>query len=595
MKKTATTMLLMLVLLAILSLWGCTDSQTKDSRVMVNLITTEGCTMLENGIMVEPGQDAVFLLQLESGYSVASTDYSGEYTVQLRDGMLELTLRNVQFPTHVKLEMTCRYATITYLPNGGYGGEVTRIHDLSYHVRPNTERGTNLFTKEGHTLVSWNTSADGTGVRVGLGSRISARGKCDLYAQWAPWTPVEDFEFTVTEDGTVAITGYRGSGETVVIPGIIDGKDVTRICSGALEGCTAEHVILHPNLDHIEPDAFQNASMQTLTVYDNIQTISDACFAGCSNLQTLYINAVEAPYGYEYRKESVYADKVDMLIQAQGQRKLVIYAGCSAWYNLNGADMHKAFGEEFRIVNMALNGTVNSEIQLQIMESYLEPGDVLLHTVELSSPQQMMTTEGMRDSDDKLWCGLEYNYDLVALVDLRTVSGEFDSWCAYLTMKTTQSEYSGNYMDEDGNTYLDSYGCASFYRNTTAKKLADSVYLDPSILEEPLDRLCGWYQTFRDRGVTVYLSYACVNMDQVPEDQRGNVEEMDRLFKAEMAAQDGPVVISDLHDYLYEQEDFYDTNYHLLTAQVRENTALWIRDLKAQFQLDFPNDDVKTP
>jgi hypothetical protein len=345
-------------------------------------------------------------------------------------------------------------------------------------------------------------------------------------------------------------------------------------------------VVLHPNVDHVEPDAFRNASIATLTVFDNIQTISDDCFAGCSNLQTLYINAFEAPYGYEYRKESVYADKVDMLIEAQGKKKMVFYAGCSAWYNLDGAAVHKEFGTDYRIINMALNGTVNSEVQLQIMEPFLEPGDILIHTLELSSPQQMMTRTGMRDTDDKLWCGLEYNYDLFALVDLRQVPGVFDSWCAYLKMKTTVSEYSGNYFDDEGRNYLDKFGGIPFYRGTTAKKLADSVYLDPSILEKPLDRLGGWYRTFRDRGLQVYVSYACVNMDQVPEDQRGNVEEMDRLLKAALEAQDGPAVISDLRDYLYEQEDFFDTNYHLLTPETRENTALWLRDLKEQMIRD---------
>lgn len=574
------------LLLVVLPLWGCTDPATKDSRVLVNLVDTEGCTVLENGIMVEPGQDAVFTLQMDPGYTLTAADYAGDYSFQMRNGVMELTLQDIQYPTHVRLKLTSRYAAITYLPNGGNGPPVTSNHDLSYHVRPNTARGTDIFTKDGHTLVSWNTEADGSGMRIGLGSRISARGKCTLYAQWVPWTPAEAFTYTVTEEGQVSITGYKGSLDTIVIPGTINGKDVTRICSGAFAGCDATQVILHQNMDHVEPDAFRDASVMTLTVFDNIQTISDDCFTGCSELRTLYINAFEAPYGYEYRKESVYADKVDMLIEAQGKKKMVFYAGCSAWYNLDGAAVNKEFGSDYRIINMALNGTVNSEVQLQIMAPFLEPGDILIHTLELSSPQQMMTKEGMRDTDDKLWCGLEYNYDLFALVDLREVPGVFDSWCAYLKMKTTISEYSGNYFDDDGNTYLDKYGCVPFYRGTTAKKLADSVYLNPSILEAPLDRLGAWYRTFRDRGLQVYVSYACVNMDQVPEDQRENVEEMDRLLKAALEAQDGPAVISDLRDYLYEQENFFDTNYHLLTPETRENTALWLRDLKEQMILD---------
>ena len=43
----------------------------------------------------------------------------------------------------------------------------------------------------------------------------------------------------------------------------------------------------------------------------------------------------------------------------------------------------------------------------------------------------------------------------------------------------------------------------------------------------------------------------------------------------------GPVLISRLADYLYRNEDFYDTNYHLRSEAAARNTALWIRDLKA--------------
>lgn len=585
MNRTIGTVLL-LTLLLVFSLSGCTAPTDADSRVLVNLVDAEGYTVTENGIMVEPGQDVVFALQLDPGYTLTAADYAGDYSFQMRNGVMELTLKNVQYPTHVRLELTSRYATITYQPNGGVGEPVTRSHDLRNHVRPNTAQGTDLFSRDGHTLVSWNTEPDGTGLRVGLGSRISARGRWDLYAQWMPWTPAEDFACMVTGEGQVSITGYTGSDDVVVVPGTIDGKPVTGICSGAFAGCTATQVILHPNMEHVEPDAFLDASIVTLTVFDNIESISDACFTGCADLQTLFINAIEAPYGYEYRKESVYADKVDMLIEAQGQKKMVFYAGCSAWYNLDGAAAHREFGTDYRIINMALNGTVSSEVQLQIMEPFLEPGDILVHTLELSSPQQMMTRQGMGETDDKLWCGLEYNYDLFALVDLREVPGVFDSWCSYLNMKTAKSDYSGNFFDEDWQTYLDAYGGIPFYRGTTSKKLADAVYLDPSILEEPLDRLGVWYRTFRDRGLQVYVSYACVNMDQVPEDQRGNVEEMDRLLKAALEQQDGPAVISDLRDYLYAQEDFYDTNYHLLSPETRENTALWLRDLKAQMILD---------
>lgn len=586
--------LMAVLVLILISLWGCDlEEQTSHTMIQVSLQQTDGCTIQMNSLWVEPGDDAVFLLDMENGYSLASTDYDGSYSAQLKEGMLELTLENIRYPTRVQLELTSRYATITYLPNGGSGSETIRTYDLTYHIRPNTSIGTDIYSRDGYTLVGWNTESDGSGQRIGLGSRVSCRGRLTLYAQWEQWTDAADFSYITTEQGTVTITGYTGSAEKVVIPAVIEGKYVTAISAFAFENCGAKHVILPVTMDEIAADAFVDCALEQLTVFDNIQSISDACFTGCENLQTLYINAIEAPYGYDYRKESVYADKVDILIEAQGQQKLVFYAGCSMWYNLDGLDASRALDGEYQIINMGLNGTVNSPVQMQIMGAFLEEGDVLLHSWELGSKHQLMEVEDMRDTDGILWCGIEYNYDLFALVDLRTVGGVFDSWCNYLDMKKTQTTYQQYYTDENDQLYLDQYGCVPIYRDSTLENLADPVRLDPNYIDAAgMNRLQAYYDWYQDLGVTVYISYACLNMDEVPVEQQGNVELMDALVKETVAAMNGPRVISNLEDYLFTHDDFYDTNYHLRTTAVKENTQRWLRDLLAQMEADamLPND-----
>ena len=75
-------------------------------------------------------------------------------------------------------------------------------------------------------------------------------------------------------------------------------------------------------------------------------------------------------------------------------------------------------------------------------------------------------------------------------------------------------------------------------------------------------------------------------MDDVPEEQRGNVELMDNLFREAVEGMDGPALISALGDFLYRHDDFYDTNYHLLSQPARNNSAIWLRDLQAQMEKD---------
>ena len=183
--------------------------------------------------------------------------------------------------------------------------------------------------------------------------------------------------------------------------------------------------------------------------------------------------------------------------------------------------------------------------------------------------------------------GIENNYDLFSWVDLRTLDGVFDSLRAYLDTKAGQATYAQVYSDEQGQIYMDATGSVPFFRNSTEKNLGDNVYLDPKrITEVSLDLLESWYSRYQDRGVRIYISYACVNLDAVPEDQKNNALELEEAFATAIAAMDGPVLISRMDEFLFHNQDFYDTNYHLRSQQVTENTAIWLRDLAVQLEKD---------
>ena len=121
----------------------------------------------------------------------------------------------------------------------------------------------------------------------------------------------------------------------------------------------------------------KGAALEELTLFDSVENISDAAFADCAKLRTLRVNAAEDPYGYQYRRESLYADKVDLLINARGTRKLVFYGGCSMWYNLIGSEAAHAF-PDYTVINMGLNGTVNSLLRTQPLPRLSEADEVTL-------------------------------------------------------------------------------------------------------------------------------------------------------------------------------------------------------------------------
>lgn len=56
-----------------------------------------------------------------------------------------------------------------------------------------------------------------------------------------------DFEYTVLFDGTVKITGYTGSSESVTIPSAIAGKKVTSIGQGVFQWQKSLKSVTIPN------------------------------------------------------------------------------------------------------------------------------------------------------------------------------------------------------------------------------------------------------------------------------------------------------------------------------------------------------------
>ena len=574
------------LVLIVLLLWGCAPQEALPSYITVSLSLPTGCYVDENRQQILSGDDVFFELTLAPGYRVSGLDYDGTYSIEYGDNRVYVLLENVLYPTMATVKVTSQFCTINYEPNGAVDTAYHVSYDREQHLRPNTEIG-NRFEREGYTQLGWNTEADGSGTAVGLGSRVSVpENTLTLYAQWIKWSDASLFDYEVSEEG-VRITGYHGTEETIVIPAAIGGMDVITVGSGTFWNNTANHVILPNSLVTLEAGAFEGCQLQELTMFDNLENFSDDSFRNCVDLTTIHINAAEPPYGYDYRRESCLADKVDILIEAQGNRKIVFYGGCSMWYNLNGELAQNMIGEELQVINLGLNGVINSTAQMQILSHFMEEGDVFFHTPEISSEAQLLIRTAMINHDRKLWSGMEYNYDLVSLIDLRTVEDFFDIYYYWLSTKKSATSYTQRYVDYLGNDYVDQYGCASFYRDYNDDVLEDKVSLNPSYMDpDALARMESHYQVLQDRGVTIYVSYACVNVDALPEGEIENAELMDQLFRESFSNIEGVTVLGTLQDHLFHNTDFYDTNYHLLTSTSLLTTYNWMEDLVPQLVAD---------
>ena len=100
-----------------------------------------------------------------------------------------------------------------------------------------------------------------------------------------------NFEYGVLDDGTVEITGYKGSEQKVDVPEKINKTSVTRIGNLAFKDCTKITSIAMPDsVAYIGRSAFYNCtSLKSITIPDGVKEIGYAAFSECAGLVSVKI------------------------------------------------------------------------------------------------------------------------------------------------------------------------------------------------------------------------------------------------------------------------------------------------------------------
>lgn len=105
----------------------------------------------------------------------------------------------------------------------------------------------------------------------------------------------QDYVYYVNADGvTITIDAYDGPGGAVVIPGMIDGKVVTRIGDNAFAGCDScgsiTSVTIPDSVYYLGDAAFQVCtSLKTVTIGNSVTNIGNGAFQGCESLTSISI------------------------------------------------------------------------------------------------------------------------------------------------------------------------------------------------------------------------------------------------------------------------------------------------------------------
>ncbi|MCQ2770593.1 MAG: hypothetical protein MJ236_02205 [Clostridia bacterium] len=347
--------------------------------------------------------------------------------------------------------------TVTYYTNDGLSkdGKTTYVQKypaVAYNCAVTLpEQG--FFSRDGYTLVEYNTKADGTGYGVSLGSRMPMGGKptVELYCIWVKQNDASEFTYT-TSGSSAVITGYNGTATTVVIPDMIDGKEVKSISTFTTKTPVTE-VILSKNVVSVEKKAFTSLkTLESLVMYDCITKISDTAFAQGA-LKHLRVNAsLNLFSGWQQVQSTI---KLDRVVDAaySGKKLFFIYGGSGAHNGLDCVQIDDALKGEYYIVNVGSNAQCSAAYYFDWFEDLVDGDDVILWMPECGN--WML---GDTRFHDRLWEINAGYYDSLRYVDISKFTQVFDSYQTYANSYHASQQCSYDTFWKSGDTYGDNAG-----------------------------------------------------------------------------------------------------------------------------------------
>lgn len=478
--------------------------------------------------------------------------------------------------------------SIQYLGNGGVlrgqaGDTLTR--EITFvHGRENTLPGTVWFEWADHVLTGWNTEPDGSGLSVGLGSRLDPAQGSQLYAQWLPCASDTDFDWE-TDGKTASIIGYHGTEETCVIPLTHAGLPVRTIRAGAFQTADFSLLVLSPALRTVDEKAFTDCAFDTVLLYDSLETVSDGSFSSCTGPASLRINAATSPV-YSGSYFDTFQDKFDYLLTLEGKRKIVLSSGSSGRYGYDSPLLKEAF-PDWEPVNMGVYAYTNALPQLALILNHMEAGDILLYAPEFDAIQEQFCVSSRLDTG--FWAMMESNYGAAAELDMRAFSGVFDSLGEYLKIRSKMPRKSYSVSpaayDDDGNDYA--FGTYNRYGDFILPRpngdadgrlrhnIAD--YTVNSFPMETIQSLNEALAPFAEKGVRVYFSYTPRNSASLTDQSTPEARQaLHQWLKENLTVP----LISEMEDYLLPGRYFWLIDSHTSTLGAHIRTEQVIQDLK---------------
>jgi hypothetical protein len=401
--------------------------------------------------------------------------------------------------------------------------------------------------------------------------------KQNLYCFWAKETSASDFE-TVDIGGSLQITAYKGADITVYIPREINGKAVTSIAENAFaNNATLEEVHITSSIADLEISAFSDCkNLKTVTLYDNLESISDASFQN-TPVKTVRLCAGKTP---RYTDSFVtFGIKYERLIKTSGQKRLIFIAGSSTLYGVDTKQMESLFEDDITVVNFGTNGNQNTAYYLDAIAPYLTENDTVIFTPEQYG-DQAYHVNGNPEMPSATIQGTSTCYNLFENINVANYTNIFTAIGEYCDQSIRMAELSWY----DHSPRLDTLGDnASLTDKMNSPDFVTGLngtfrFNETVIPEEFIPNLNRVIDKAKDTGATVLFGYPPHNVNNI-EAASQNDDAYDSYNKWISETIHCPL-ISDVRDYIYNAEVFDNTDYHVNTTGRKMHTENLVEDIK---------------
>ncbi len=273
------------------------------------------------------------------------------------------------------------------------------------------------------------------------------------------------------------------------------------------------------------------------------------------------------------------ADKYERQTTLEGA-KITVVGGSSVAFGLDSATLQEELG--MPAVDFGLYASLGTKVMLDLSLGGIGEGDIIVIAPELD-PQ----TLSMYFNAESMWQALDEDISMLRDVKSEDLSdlagGYFDYVSAKGKLYVTNSA-----PDPEGVYNRDSfneYGDINYPRPHNVMRLGydpnKQIDLVPEIYDEEFVTYLNEYIALaEEKGATVYYTFPPMNKTAISAD---TTEESILAFYDYVCTNIDCEVISNINDYIMDENYFYDSNFHLNDAGVAVRTSLLVQDiLRAQ-------------